>query len=157
MPVGPEYGDVVSGYASEHVLTRSVRDSAALLDAVSGPALGEPYRPPPRPRPFHREVGAPPGRLRIAVSTRPRGGQRVDPAWSSAVEQAVDLLEQLGHMVEETVPDGLDDPGYGRSLSTVYRGGTGWIIGYWHRRMEGLPSMARSSRTPVPSGSPRSA
>jgi amidase len=60
-PLGPEYGDVAGGAAVEHALTRSVRDSAALLDATSGPALGDPYWAPPPARPFAAEVGADPG------------------------------------------------------------------------------------------------
>ena len=135
VPTGPEYGDLVSGYLCEHAVTRSVRDSAALLDAVSGPAPGDPYAAPPPRRPFLAEVGAPPGRLRIAVSTRPRGGQRVDPAWTSAAEQAARLLEELGHTVELASPDALGDPGYASSLSTVYWAAVGWILGYWRRRL----------------------
>jgi amidase len=69
-PLGPEYGDVAGGTAAEHALTRTVRDSAALLDATSGPALGDPYWAPPPARPFEREVGADPGRLRIAFTPR---------------------------------------------------------------------------------------
>jgi amidase len=138
--IGPEYGDVVSGFAAEHVLTRSVRDSAALLDAVSGPALGDPYRAPPVRQPFLADVGTPVGRLRIGVSTRPRGGQQVDPAWSSAVEQAAELLERLGHSVEQATPDGLDDPAYGPSLGTVFGAATAWIIGYWCRRVGRPPA-----------------
>jgi amidase len=125
----------VSGFACEHALTRSVRDSAALLDAVAGPSLGDPYRVPPPPRPFLDEVGAAPGRLRIAVATRPRGGQRVHPAWRGAAERAARLLEELGHTVEEAAPDGLDDPAYGPSLQTVYRGAVAWIVQGWCRRM----------------------
>jgi amidase len=140
VPLGPEYGDVASGYASEHVVTRSVRDSAASLDAVRGPALGDPYCAPPPRRPFLNEIAAPPGRLRIAVSTLPRAGQHVDPAWSSAAQQAAKLLEQLGHIVEEGAPDGLHDPEYGPSLRTVYRAATAWIIGYWGRRVGRPPA-----------------
>ena len=66
-PLGPEYGDVAAGGAAEHALTRSVRDSAALLDATSGPDVGDPYWAPPPARPFLDEVGADPGRLRIGV------------------------------------------------------------------------------------------
>ena len=73
VPLGPEYGDAVSGWACEHALTVSVRDSAALLDAVSGPAVGDPYVAPAPRRPFLAEVGTDPGRLRIGFSTRTRG------------------------------------------------------------------------------------
>ena len=67
-PLGPEYGDAVSGGAAEHALTRSVRDSAALLDATAGPAPGDPYWAPPAAGRFLDEVGADPGRLRIACT-----------------------------------------------------------------------------------------
>ena len=77
-PLGPEYGDVVGGWAVEHALTRSVRDSAALLDATSGPRLGDPYPAPPPARPFAAEVGADPGRLRIALH-RPDARRRPRP------------------------------------------------------------------------------
>ena len=59
-PFGPEYGDVVSGWAVEHALTRSVRDSAALLDATAGPAPGDPYRAPPVERPYRQRLAATP-------------------------------------------------------------------------------------------------
>jgi amidase len=68
-PLGPDFGDLMSGLVAEHVLTRSVRDSAALLDATSGPDLGDPYWAPPPARPFLEEVGVDPGRLRIAFTT----------------------------------------------------------------------------------------
>ncbi|MBW3602779.1 MAG: amidase [Actinobacteria bacterium] len=139
VPAGA-HGDVVSGYGAEHVLTRSVRDSAALLDAVSGPAHGDPSSVPPPARPFREEVGARPGRLRIAVCTRPRGGQQVDPVWSSAAERAGELLEQLGHTVEEASPDGLDDRAYEPALRTFYGGAIGWVLGSWCRRLGRAPT-----------------
>lgn len=132
---GPEYGDISSGLCTEHVLTRSVRDSATVLDAVTGPAPGDPYHAPTTQRGFAAEVGAPPGRLRIAFTTRPRAGQHVDPAWETAAVKASRLLEELGHTVEEASPDGLDDPAYGAALGTLYRAFSGWIIGYWCRRL----------------------
>lgn len=139
-PLGREAGDVVSAMACDHVLTRSVRDSATLLDAVSGRSLGDPCWAPPPWRQFSAEVRADPGRLRIAVSTRPRDGQRVDPAWRAAVEQAVVLLEELGHSVEEAAPDGLDDGAYEPSLRTVYRGALGWLLGHWARKLGRPPT-----------------
>ena len=67
-PLGPHFGDIYSGLVVRHAVTRSVRDSAALLDATEGPDLGDPYWAPPKARPFLEEVGADPGRLRIAFS-----------------------------------------------------------------------------------------
>lgn len=102
VPQGPEYGDVVSGFLSDHVLTRSVRDSATVLDAVAGLALGDPYHAPPPRRPFIAEVGADPHRLRIAVSTRPRGGQIVHPErthpWANRVPPVTEFRVHSGHI-----------------------------------------------------------
>lgn len=140
VPFGPEYGDWVSGFTCEHALTRSVRDSAALLDAVSGPALGDPYWAPPPARPFLAEVGAPPARLRVGLCTVPRGGQRVDPAWVNAVEKAAVLLEQLGHTVAEGMPDGLTDPAYGAGMASVYPAASRWQYEYWLRRIGRPPA-----------------
>ncbi len=66
-PHGPDRGEGWSGMRTEHVVTRSVRDSAALLDVTCGPDVGAPYFAPPPQRPFAQEVGAAPGRLRIAT------------------------------------------------------------------------------------------
>ena len=73
-PLGPDFGDVMSGLVAEHAVARSVRDSAALLDAVSGPAPGDPYVAPDPGRPFLDEVGADPGTLRIAFATTTPAG-----------------------------------------------------------------------------------
>jgi amidase len=56
-PLGPDFGDIFSGLVAEHAVTRSVRDSAALLDATAGPDVGDPYWAPPPARPFIQEVG----------------------------------------------------------------------------------------------------
>jgi len=72
-PLGPGYGDLFSGLVAEHALTRSVRDSAALLDATAGPDLGDPYWAPPPVRPFLAEVGVDPGPLRIGFTVDPFG------------------------------------------------------------------------------------
>jgi amidase len=87
-----------------HVLTRSVRDSALVLDLTAGPMPGDPFVCPPPSRPFLDEVGAEPGRLRIALATgRPDGGP-VHPDCVAAVEGAAKLLESLGHHVEPAAP-----------------------------------------------------
>src|SRR5689334_23560463 len=71
---GPDMGELVSGIVVEGVVTRSVRDTARILDAVAGAMPGDPYVAPPFPRPLAEEVGAPTGRLRIGLLTRPPGG-----------------------------------------------------------------------------------
>jgi len=103
-PVGPDYGDLLGGLESDHALTRSVRDSAALLDATSGPDVGDPYWAPPPARPFLQEVGADPGRLRIAFSAEAPTGTAVHPDCVSAVREAAALCVDLGHEVVETAP-----------------------------------------------------
>ena len=80
--------------AAEHALTRSVRDSAALLDASSGPDIGDPYWAPPPARPFIDEVGAKPGRLRIAFTSQAPLGTEVHPDCIAAVNDAAALCEK---------------------------------------------------------------
>ncbi len=108
-PVGPDFGDLVSGLVHQHVVTRSVRDSAALLDAISGPALGDPYSAPSAERPFADEAQREPGRLRIAFTTRAPAGSPVHADCIAATETAAKLCASLGHDVVEAAPD-LGDP-----------------------------------------------
>jgi len=103
-PAGPDVGEGWSGFSTAHVASRTVRDSAAFLDASHGPAPGDPYCAPPPARPFLDEIGADPGRLRIAYSTAAPNGVPVDPECVKAVEQAVALLVSLGHEVEQAAP-----------------------------------------------------
>src|SRR5690242_2036518 len=72
---GPDVGDALFGLVAEGVVSRSVRDTAAVLDAVAGAMPGDPYTAPPPARPFLKEVGADPGKLRIGVLTRAPGEQ----------------------------------------------------------------------------------
>jgi amidase len=103
-PTGPIEGELWEGAAIEHVLTRSVRDSAAMLDAVTGPEAGEPYGIAPPARPFLDEVTREPGRLRIAFTDRPLLGEHMDAECRAALHDAVKLLESLGHTVVEASP-----------------------------------------------------
>lgn len=102
--LAPFVGESWMGFVSEGVLTRTVRDSAALLDVLSGYVAGDPYASPPRARPFVEEVGVPPGRLRIAFTDRSLVGHATDPECSAAVRDAARLLADLGHEVEEDFP-----------------------------------------------------
>ena len=104
IPPGLDRVESWRGAAVEHVLTRSVRDSAAMLDATHGPEPGVPYEIAPPVRPFIREVGADPGRLRIAWTTEPMLGSSVHADCVEAVTGAVRLLGELGHDVVEGRP-----------------------------------------------------
>ena len=123
-PTGPGRGEPWRGAAIEHVLTRSVRDSAAMLDATHGPEPGVPYRIEPPARPFSREVGADPGRLRIAWTTEPMLGSSVHPDCVDAVAGAVKLLEELGHEVVEDSPR-VDGPAFARAFLHMMAGELG--------------------------------
>ena len=133
-PIGPEYGDVASGGACEHVLTRSVRDSAAILDATSGPAAGDPYWAPPPARPFLQEVGADPGRLRIAFSPMTPEGPPGHPDCLAALDETVALLESLGHEVSEVGFCGIT-PDVGHAIGTWMNSAAAWILGYWVKHL----------------------
>ncbi|MCU0280411.1 MAG: amidase [Acidimicrobiia bacterium] len=99
---GPDYMECWLGLSEQHAITRSVRDSARLLDATHGAPPGAPYRPAPPPRPYAEEVGAPPGRLRIAFTKSALLDERPqDPECGAAVESAARLCAELGHEVTE--------------------------------------------------------
>lgn len=117
-PMGPDVGEGWSGMSQVHAVTRSVRDCAALLDATQGPDVGAPYVAPEPPRPFLDEVGASPGRLRIALQTRTWNGAPVHPDCTAAAADAARLLESLGHHVEEA-PFELDPEVFRRSTITI--------------------------------------
>jgi len=99
--LAPNFGDFMNGLVCEHALTISVRDSAALLDATSGPGLGDPYFAPPPKRPFLKEVGAPTGKLRIGYMTEAATGAPVHAECVKALLETVKLCKSLGHRVEE--------------------------------------------------------
>ena len=108
-PLGPDQGEGWGGASAAHAITRTVRDSAALLDATSGPDVGDPYWAPPPAGPFVQEVGREPGQLRIALATASWNGAPVDPRCVAAARAAAALCERLGHRVEEARPQ-IDGP-----------------------------------------------
>jgi amidase len=111
-----------------------VRDSAAILDAIAGPELGEPFPAPTTDRPFADEVGTPPRRLRIAYSAVAADGHATDPDCVAALEDAVQLCEQLGHIVEEAWLPPISER-VGAAIGTSYGGAVDWIISYWVRHL----------------------
>ena len=105
----PEADEFWDGASSTHVLSRSVRDSAALLDIIAVPERGDPFAVAAPTRPWAQEVGAEPGRLRIGFSAESPLGTPVHPDMRAAVERTAALLQDLGHHVEPAAPsiDGL--------------------------------------------------
>jgi amidase len=136
----PLLGDVMGGLVADHALARTVRDSAALLDASAGPAPGDPYAAPAPARPFLAEVGADPGRLRIAWSAANPIAAPVHSDCVRAVEDAALLCAELGHEVEEAAP-ALDADLLYESFLAVWIAGHAW----------GIEAMARATgRQPEP-------
>jgi len=117
-PMGPDIGEAWRGMAINHVLTLSVRDSAAMLDATAGPDVGAPYIIPPPQRPFLEEVGRDPGRLRIAFTARPLLPGTVHPDCVRGVEETARLCQDLGHIVEEAAPQ-IDGHAFARDFLTM--------------------------------------
>jgi amidase len=106
---GPIVGDNMSGLTVELVVSRSVRDTAAVLEAVHGPAPGDPYVAPPPQRPYTEEIGADPGQLRIGLLTEPLLEAQPNDVVAEAARDAGRLLESLGHAVEESHPGGFEE------------------------------------------------
>jgi amidase len=133
--LAPEFGDLNCGLVAEHVVCRSVRDTAAILDAVHGAAPGDPYVAPRPERAYLEEVGADPGRLRIGIRSRAPGGQfETHPECVTAAEEAGKLLESLGHGVEESAPEALDDPQYIEKFIGRWATGVAFELDYWARK-----------------------
>ncbi len=102
--MAPYTGEGWAGMAAEHVVSISVRDSAAMLDVTRGPAPGDPYQVRAPERPFLDEVGRDPGKLKIAFTTRALFAPDIHSDCVDAVRKSAKLLEDLGHDVEEACP-----------------------------------------------------
>ena len=100
LPDGPAAGEGWGGMAIDGFLTRSLRDTAALLDAVAGSDLGAPYCAPPMKGTYEEAMSLNPKKLRVAVSTKTFSGDDVHPECVEAVERTAKALTDLGHAVE---------------------------------------------------------
>ena len=141
----PYAGEGLAGFSVEHVVSRSVRDSAAALDATAGPAPGDPYYAPPPARPFLDEVGAPPGALRIALATEAFNGVAVHPDCVAAARAAARLCEDLGHAVEEAAPS-YDVEGLDANYNRIFAVGAAANIALRARAMGREPDAAGFER-----------
>jgi len=137
--LGPLFGDLAHGIVSEHALTRTVRDSAALLDATSGGVPGDPYVAPSPARPFLEEARRSPGRLKIAFLSRVPDGWNEEtalhPDCAAAVQDAARLCESLGHTVEEADPATLAWPELPQRFITIFTSFVGHAVAYWERTL----------------------
>ncbi len=137
--LGPDVGDTMGGLVAEHAVTRSVRDSAALLDAVCGPMPGDPYVAPTPERPFAEEVGADPGVLRIAFTTEAPTGVPLHEDCVATVRDVAELCAELGHEVEEASPV-LNGEVIERAFSVLWSAGVASGIDGMSRLMGREPS-----------------
>ncbi|MGD9043358.1 MAG: amidase [Desulfobacterales bacterium] len=126
-PNGPNHGRTWQGAVVEHVISRSVRDSAAILDATQGPDIGAPYILPRPRRPYLDEIQQSPESLTIAFDKQSPIDTEVHPECIRAVEQAAGLLEELGHEVEEARPD-VDGQALAKGLIILYAGEVAAVI-----------------------------
>ncbi len=118
---GPDFGDPLGGLAVEGTVTRTVRDTAAILDVIAGAMPGDPYTAPAPHRPYVDDVGANPGQLRIGLLARAPGGTfEVHPDARTAVEGTGRLLASLGHRVDEAHPAALDEAEVPQHFSMMY-------------------------------------
>lgn len=104
IPTGPDYGDLLYGLAAEFALTRTVRDTAALLDAVGGADIGAPGMPLPAPESYATAITRPPKPLRIAWTTQAGSGEQSASECQAAVHDTVQTLQELGHTLIEGAP-----------------------------------------------------
>ena len=117
-PVGDGKTEGWNGLGVSHAVTRTVRDSAALLDVTHGPELGSRYVAPPPKGLFMEALSSPPGKLRIAVQRKSFTGVPIEPDCLAAADAAAKLCESLGHDVEEAQPD-LDGAALGAAMGRI--------------------------------------
>ena len=120
-PTGPDLGEAWQGLACEHAITRSVRDSAALLDATAGPDTGAPYVAPSPARPYLEEVSSDPGPLRIAFTSDPLVPGEAHEDCVKGLESTVELCRDLGHELVEAAPQ-IDGHAFARAFLTMVCG-----------------------------------
>ncbi len=138
VPAGPLSGEPLSGLAIELCVSRSLRDSAALLDAVAGADVGAPNVIASPARPFIDETSVPPGRLKIAWSAKAINDAPVDAKVISYLEKSVALLESLGHELTEEAPQ-IHWPSYFNALVTIWSANLAWTIETLGKIMDRVP------------------
>ncbi|MFI6297908.1 amidase [Nonomuraea sp. NPDC050790] len=158
---GPSGGEGWSGFSVAGLVSRTVRDTAAVLDLISGLEEGDPYTAPALPRPLAQEVGAEPGRLRVGFVTRhPRGDVPEDKDLTAAVTDAAHLLESLGHHVEPGHPDELGNPDFPHHFGALVAANVAaevQSVGAWRGRPVSLEELEPRNRAMAEAGARRTA
>ena len=139
---GPQLGQLWDGMSTDHVLVRSVRDSAALLDILAGAEPGDPHHPEPPADSFLNLMQRDPGKLRIALDTRSPLGNEVDPEIRRITEQTAEKLAALGHTVEEARPQ-IDGKLVARCYLMLYAGQVACELADI-RRQHGVAGLAKT-------------
>ena len=133
--LAPNYGDLMGGLVCEHVVTRSVRDSAAILDVTAGPVAGDPYWAPPLRGPsFAAAAATAPAPLRVAVMTSSPTGSVVDAECVAAVGATATLCESLGHHVEDAAL-AVDGDAFVAHFVNQWACGNAWALEDWEARV----------------------
>jgi amidase len=132
----PDVGEAWMGGTIDGVLTRTVRDTAAALDCIAGAEPGDPYPAPPLARPLLQEVGVDPGQLRVGVLDHPLlFGVEPDPECRAAATAAGQLLEGLGHKVEESHPAALEEVEFQTEFVNIVSVAMATDLDTWGRRI----------------------
>ena len=146
--LAPDFGEYWGPLTHEHVLTRTVRDSAAVLDATVGPVPGDLHSAPPPVRPWREEIGRDPGRLRIGLFAEAPSGVGVDPLCAAAATEAARRLEAMGHRVAGFDGSTLFNPEGSAAMGTIIAAGIARDVKKWEERlgatveeMEPLPAL----------------
>ena len=126
-PLGPMFGDRSGGLVAEHVVSRSVRDTAAALDATAGSELGDPYAAPPAPGSYLAAIAMKPKKLRIAFATKRLSGKAFDPECKAATEAAAKLCAKLGHHLEEAMPQ-ISGSDLGANFFPIWASGLAMVV-----------------------------
>jgi amidase len=132
---GPDASERWGGFSVENTVSRSVRDTATMLDAIRGEMPGDAYTAPPPVRPYREEVGAEPGPLRIGLLTSAPNGMAVHRDCVIAAERAAKLLGSLGHVVEPSFPAALADPELVRATVAIIAAATAAALDAWSEKL----------------------
>jgi amidase len=133
--LGPELNDISQFLITELCVSRTVRDTAGVLDAVNGPFPGDATQAPAPTRPYRDDVGSDPGQLRIGLqTTNPIGSTPVHPDCVTAAERTARLLESLGHSVEVAAPKGFDNEDLIMQFGAVWAADCSYLLDDWGRK-----------------------